>query len=86
MEKFTVDGLVIRVSATGESDRIVWVLTRSRGLIRAFAKGARGTKSKLHGGTSLFTYCDFSFYEKKQRLPHHRGGGQRGVFRFPRQL
>ena len=64
MEKFTVDGLVIRVSVTGESDRIVWVLTRSRGLIRAFAKGARGTKSKLHGGTSLFSYCDFSFYEK----------------------
>ena len=64
MEKFTVDGLVIRVTVTGESDRIVWVLTRSRGLIRAFAKGARGTKSKLHGGTALFAYCDFSFYEK----------------------
>ena len=64
MEKFTVDGLVIRVSVTGESDRIVWVLTRSRGLIRAFARGARGTKSKLHAGTSLFSYCAFSFYEK----------------------
>ena len=64
MEKFTVDGLVIRVTVTGESDRIVWILTRSRGLIRAFAKGARGTKSKLHGGTSLFSYCAFSFYEK----------------------
>ena len=64
MEKFTVDGLVIRVTVTGESDRIVWILTRSRGLIRAFAKGARGTKSKLHGGTALFAYCDFSFYEK----------------------
>ena len=64
MEKFTVDGLVIRVTLTGESDRIVWILTRSRGLIRAFAKGARGTKSKLHGGTALFAYCDFSFYEK----------------------
>ncbi len=64
MEKFTVDGIVIRTSVTGEADRIVWVLTRNRGIIRAFAKGARGTKSRLHGGTSLFSYCDFSFSEK----------------------
>mgnify|MGYP003308565175 CR=1 FL=1 len=64
MEKFTVDGVVIRTSVTGEADRIVWVLTRNRGIIRAFAKGARGTKSRLHGGTSLFAYCDFSFSEK----------------------
>lgn len=64
MEKFTVDGIVIRTSVTGESDRIVWILTRDRGLIRAFAKGARGTKSRLHSSTSLFAYCEFSFSEK----------------------
>ena len=64
MEKFTVDGVVIKTSVTGEADRIVWVLTRDRGVIRAFAKGARGTKSRLHGGTSLFCYCDFTFSEK----------------------
>lgn len=64
MEKFTVDGVVIKTSVTGEADRIVWVLTRDRGVIRAFAKGARGTKNRLHGGTSLFCYCDFTFSEK----------------------
>ncbi len=64
MEKFTVDGVVIKTSVTGEADLIVWVLTRDRGIIRAFAKGARGTKSRLHGGTSLFAYCSFSFSEK----------------------
>ena len=64
MEKFTVDGIVIRTSVTGEADRIVWILTRDRGLIRAFAKGARGTKSRLHSTTSLFAYCEFSFTEK----------------------
>ncbi len=64
MERFTVDGIVIRTSVTGEADRIVWVLTRNRGIIRAFAKGARGTKSRLHGGTSLFAYCTFTFSEK----------------------
>lgn len=64
MEKFTVDGIVIKTSVTGESDAIVSVLTRSRGIIRAFAKGARGTKSRLHAGCTLFAYCSFSFYEK----------------------
>ncbi len=64
MEKFTIDGVVIKTSVTGEADRIVWVLTRDRGIIRAFAKGSRGTKSRLHGGTSLFCYCDFTFSEK----------------------
>ncbi|MBQ9946048.1 MAG: DNA repair protein RecO [Clostridia bacterium] len=64
MERFTVDGIVIRTSVTGEADRIVWVLTRDRGIIRAFAKGARGTKSRLHSSTGLFAYCSFSFYEK----------------------
>lgn len=64
MEKFTSDGIVIKTSVTGEADRIVWILTRNRGIIRAFAKGARGTKSRLHGGTSLFAYCTFLFSEK----------------------
>ncbi len=64
MEKFTVDGVVVRTSVTGEADRILWVLTRNRGIIRAFAKGARGTKSRLHGATSLFAYCTFTFSEK----------------------
>lgn len=64
MEKFTVDGIVIKTSVTGESDRIVWVLTRDRGIIRAFAKGARGTKSRMHPGTSLFAYCSFFVSEK----------------------
>lgn len=64
MEKFTVDGIVVKTSVTGEADRIVWVLTRNKGIIRAFAKGARGTKNRLHSGTSLFAYGSFLFYEK----------------------
>ena len=41
MEKINTDGVVIKTSVTGESDLILFILTRSRGLIRAFAKGAR---------------------------------------------
>ena len=64
MEKFSADGVVIKTGVTGESDLILSVLTRERGVIRAFAKGARGMKSKLHAGSAQFAYCDFLFYEK----------------------
>ena len=64
MEIFTVDGVVLKTGVTGESDRIVYVLTADRGQIRAFAKGARGPKSRLHAATEQFSYCTFTFYEK----------------------
>ncbi len=66
MEKFETDGIVIKTKVTGESDLIVFVLTRSKGILRAFAKGARGMKSKLHAGSSLFAYCNFAVTEKNE--------------------
>lgn len=65
MERFTVDGVVIKTGVTGESDLIVWILTRDRGVVRAFAKGARSTKSRLHGSVSQFSYGMFTFFENK---------------------
>lgn len=65
MERFTVDGVVVKSSVTGEADVIVWILTRDRGVIRAFVKGARSTKSRLHGAISQFSYGSFTFFENK---------------------
>ena len=65
MERFTVDGIVVKTSVTGESDLIAWILTRDRGVVRAFAKGARNTKSRLHGAVSQFSYGTFTFFENK---------------------
>ena len=64
MEKFETDGVVLKTGVTGEADLIVYVLTRQRGIIRAFAKGARITKSRLHAGAAAFVYGAFSFTEK----------------------
>lgn len=64
MEKFETEGAVLKTSVTGEADLIVHVLTRSRGVIRAFAKGARSTKSRLHAGAAAFVCGAFSFTEK----------------------
>lgn len=66
MEKFNADGLVIRVQTTGETTRIITVLTAEHGVLRAFAKGARGAKSRLQSATSLFAYCRFSFVKSKE--------------------
>ncbi len=66
MNTFTTDGLVLSVRHTGESDRIVTVLTRDFGVVRAFAKAACRPKSKLHAGTQTFCFSDFSFSENKE--------------------
>ena len=64
MERFNTDGLVLKTSPTAEADAVLFILTRSRGVIRAFAKGARSTKSRLHAAACQFAYCDFSVNEK----------------------
>lgn len=58
-------GLVIREQTIGESDRLVTLLTADLGLVKAFVRGAKQTRSKLASSTSLFAYSDFSFYKGK---------------------
>lgn len=54
------DGLVIREQTTGEQDRLITVLTRSNGVIRAFSNGGRNPKNKNVSATGLLCYSDFS--------------------------
>lgn len=54
------DGLVIREQPTGERDRLVTVLTRDIGVIRAFVNGARNPKNKNAAATGLLCYSRFS--------------------------
>ena len=56
------DGLVITENTTGESDRIVTLLTRDHGIIRAFARGAKSVKNRNMSGTQIFAYSRFSVY------------------------
>lgn len=56
-------GLVIREQTIGESDRLVTLLTADLGLVRAFVRGAKQTRSRLASTTSLFAYSDFSLYK-----------------------
>ena len=55
-------GVVLRVAKLGEADRIVTLLTRRTGRVRAVAKGVRRTKSKFGGRLEPFSHVDAQFY------------------------
>jgi DNA repair protein RecO (recombination protein O) len=56
------DGIVLRTQKLGEADRIVTLLTRRTGRIRAVAKGARRTKSRFGARVEPFTHVDLLLY------------------------
>ncbi len=62
--RFTVEGLVIREKNVGETDRLVTILTREMGVIRAFAAGAKNIKSKKGAATGLLSYSSFTILKK----------------------
>ena len=63
----TCDGLVIKVSAYGENDKLLTVLTADEGKVFVTAKGARSVRSKMLPLSNLFAYANFEFYEKNGR-------------------
>ncbi len=54
------DGLIIREQTVGESDRLVSILTRSDGVIKAFARHAKNPKDSKASSTALLCYSDFT--------------------------
>ena len=52
------EAIVLRTHKLGEADRIVTLLTRSNGRVRAVAKGVRRTSSKFGSRLEPFTYVD----------------------------
>ena len=57
--QITTDALVIKVSDVGENDRLITLLTKDYGVLKAFASQAKKIKSKYYAGTALFSYSRF---------------------------
>jgi DNA repair protein RecO (recombination protein O) len=55
-------GVVLRVQKLGEADRIVTILTRRHGKIRAVAKGVRRTRSRWGARLEPFNHVDVQCY------------------------
>lgn len=62
--RFSTDGLVIRENNIGDNDRLVTILTREYGVIKAFVVGAKSIKSKRSPATSLLSYSNFNIDKK----------------------
>jgi DNA repair protein RecO (recombination protein O) len=56
------EGIVLRTQKLGEADRIITVLTRRTGKVRAVAKGVRRTKSKFGARLEPFSHVDLQLY------------------------
>ena len=60
------EGIVLRTYKLGEADRIIVVLTRDRGKVRAVAKGVRKTKSKFGSRLEPMSHCVLQMYEGRE--------------------
>ncbi|QNG18425.1 DNA repair protein RecO [Rhodococcus triatomae] len=62
MRLYRDNAVVLRQHKLGEADRIITLLTRQHGLVRAVAKGVRRTRSKFGARLEPFAHVDVQLY------------------------
>ncbi|HJP73468.1 MAG TPA: DNA repair protein RecO [Pseudonocardiaceae bacterium] len=62
MSLYRDTGVVLRVHKLGEADKIITLITRRHGKVRAVARGVRRTKSRFGARLEPFGHVDVQFY------------------------
>ncbi|MDP3297855.1 MAG: DNA repair protein RecO [Thermodesulfovibrionia bacterium] len=65
----TTEGIVLRTQKYAEADLIVTYLTLNKGIIKAFAKSPRKTKSRFGSSLEPLTYSKITLMGKEQSMP-----------------
>ncbi len=61
--KFRTEGLIIKEQNIGEQDKLVFALTKTNGVIKAFVRGAKNIKNQKCASTSLLSYSRLTIYK-----------------------
>ncbi len=65
--QINTDGLVVKEMSISDKDKLITILTRDKGLIRAFVKNAKNLKNKNAVGTQLLCYSQFIIYKTRDK-------------------
>lgn len=65
MATYKTQGVIMRRANFGEADRLITVLTNSRGKLRAVARSARRPTAKMAGSLEILMRAEFRFAEGK---------------------
>lgn len=65
--KWKTQGLILREMTLGESDRLITVLTKDEGVIRAFARRAKNISDSKNAATGLLCYSRLDLYKGREK-------------------
>lgn len=63
MSIIKTQGLVLKHTNVNEADRVLTLLTKDKGKIKAYAKGCRRPKSRLISSCEIFAFSDFILFK-----------------------
>ena len=65
--RISTTGLIIKQQNIGEQDKLVTVLTKDMGVVRAFVRGAKNIKNPKSAATDLLCYSRINLYFGKEK-------------------